>query len=486
MRLHEAAQALNARAVGADVEITSVSTDTRNLPAGCLFVALKGPRFDGHAFAAKALQAGAAAVMVEAGAHLEVSPAVVVEDTRLALGRLAAWHRANMPAKLAAITGSNGKTTVKEMVAAILTEEAGADAVLATSGNLNNDIGMPLTLLRLTPAHRYAVIEMGMNHPGELTYLSELARPDAALVNNALRAHLEGLGSVEAVARAKGEIYQGLKEDGIAIVNADDPHAGLWRAMNHSRKTLSFGFSQDADVSVRTLDDTMVSWQLAATQSNLRLSTPQGLIETALQVPGEHNLANAAAATACALALGAGPTAIARGLAHFHGVKGRLQAHPCILGATLIDDTYNANPDSILAAIQVLTERPGTRILVLGDMGELGPGAAAMHREVGEKARAAGIERLLCLGEMSLHTAQGFGPGAMHFERIEELLAEIECALGPDVTVLVKGSRFMKMERVVQSFKENACEAPDSAKQRVSPPRGAVNESERGGTSKCS
>ena len=455
MRLHEAAQALNARAVGADVEITSVSTDTRGLPAGCLFVALKGPRFNGHGFAAKALELGAAAVMVEAGANLDVSPALVVDDTRLALGRLAAWHRANMPAKLVAITGSNGKTTVKEMVAAILSEEAGADAVLATSGNLNNDIGMPLTLLRLTPAHRYAVIEMGMNHPGELTYLSGLARPDAAMVNNALRAHLEGLGSVEAVARAKGEIYEGLKEDGIAIVNADDAHAGLWRAANHSRKTLSFGFSRDADISVRTLDDTMATWQLGSAQTALRLSTPIGMIETDLHVPGEHNLANAAAATACAIALGAGPTAIARGLAHFNGVKGRLQVHPCILGATLIDDTYNANPDSILAAIQVLAERGGTRILVLGDMGELGPGATALHREVGEKARAAGIERLLCLGEMSVHTAQGFGPGAMHFERIEELLAEVECALGPGVTVLVKGSRFMQMERVVRSFMEN-------------------------------
>jgi len=478
VRLHEAARALNARAVGADVEIASVSTDTRNLPAGCLFVALKGPRFDGHDFADQALEKGAAAVMVEAGANLPLSPALVVDDTRLALGRLAAWHRANMPARLVAITGSNGKTTVKEMVAAILAAEAGAEAVLATSGNLNNDIGMPLTLLKLTPAHRYGVIEMGMNHPGELAYLTEIARPDVAVVNNALRAHLEGLGSVEAVARAKGEIYAGLGQAGIAIVNADDPHAGLWRSMNNTRKVLSFGFSRDADISVRTLDDTLVNWQLASTRSSLRLSTPQGLIETSLQLPGEHNLANAAAATACALALGAGPTAIARGLAHFGGVKGRLQVHPCILGATLIDDTYNANPDSILAAIQVLTERPGNRVLVLGDMGELGPGAADLHREMGEKARAAGIERLLCLGEMSVHTAQGFGPGAMHFERIEELLAEVECALAPGVTVLVKGSRFMKMERVVQSFMErvdspHASLPPEGAD---CPPRGGPTE----------
>jgi UDP-N-acetylmuramoyl-tripeptide--D-alanyl-D-alanine ligase len=278
-------------------------------------VALKGPRFDGHAFAAKALEAGAAAVMVEPAPTWMCHPPwwwTTPASPWAETGRLAP---ATMPAKLAAITGSNGKTTVKEMVAAILAEEAGADAVLATSGNLNNDIGMPLTLLRLTPAHRYAVIEMGMNHPGELAYLTELARPDVALVNNALRAHLEGLGSVEAVARAKGEIYAGLKPDGIAIVNADDPHAGLWRNLNAGHQILSFGFARGADVRVQNLDDTAVSWQLASTRTSLRLNTPRGLIETTLNVPGEHNLRNAAAACACALALGAGPAAVAAGLA---------------------------------------------------------------------------------------------------------------------------------------------------------------------------
>jgi UDP-N-acetylmuramoyl-tripeptide--D-alanyl-D-alanine ligase len=442
MLLHEAAEAIAAQAVGADVAITAVATDTRNLPAGCLFVALKGPRFDGHSFAAKALEQGAAAVMVSAGAGLSVSPAIVVDDTLPALGRLAAWHRALMPAKVAAITGSNGKTTVKEMLAAILAAEVGADAVLATAGNLNNDIGMPLTLLKLTPAHRYAAIEMGMNHPGEIAYLTQIARPDVALVNNALRAHLEGLGSVEAVARAKGEIYAGLKDDGIAIVNADDPHADLWRSLAGNHRVLSFGFAENADVRIMAL-------------APLRLATPIGPLETILQVPGDHNLRNAAAAASLALALGVGTAAIAKGLAAYSGVKGRLQTHACILGATLIDDTYNANPDSVLAAIQVLAARPGRRILVLGDMGELGPDAAELHREVGERASKAGIDRLLCLGEMSLNTVQGFGQGAMHFERIEELLAEIECALGPEVSVLVKGSRFMQMDRVIKSFMED-------------------------------
>ena len=443
MQLHEAALAIQAQAVGADVAITTVATDTRNLPAGCLFVALKGPRFDGHKFAAKALEQGAAAVMVNADAQLSISPALIVEDTLQALGHLAAWHRAKMPAKIAAITGSNGKTTVKEMLAAILSVEVGENAVLATAGNLNNDIGMPLTLLKLTPQHRYAAIEMGMNHPGEIAYLTQIAQPDVALVNNALRAHLEGLGSVEAVARAKGEIYAGLKQDGIAIINADDDYADLWRSLAGNHPVMSFGFAENADV--RILPGA--------------LKTSAGNLELKLQVPGDHNLRNAAAAATIALALGIGAASISQGLATYTGVKGRLQTHACVLGATLIDDTYNANPDSVLAAIQVLAAQSGTRILVLGDMGELGPDAAELHREVGEKARAAGIDRLLCLGEMSVNAVQAFGTeleenAAMHFERIEELLAEIECALGPDVTVLVKGSRFMQMERVVKSFIE--------------------------------
>ncbi|TCS71039.1 UDP-N-acetylmuramoyl-tripeptide--D-alanyl-D-alanine ligase [Sulfuritortus calidifontis] len=451
MRLHEVAQALSAQAVGEDVEFTTVSTDTRNLPKGALFVALRGERFDGHSFAAKALAAGAAAVMIDADAKLDVAPAIVVPDTRLALGRLAAWHRSRQPARVVAITGSNGKTTVKEMTAAILRAHAietgaGADAVLATEGNLNNDIGVPLMLLRLAPVHRYAVIEMGMNHPGELTYLSGLARPDAALVNNAQRAHLEGLQTVEAVARAKGEIFSGLPDGGIALINADDPHAALWREMNSGRRIVSFGLTEGADV--------RAEHRPLAFGAELTLHTPAGTVQCELHAPGLHNVRNAAAATAAALALGASPAAVAKGLGGYAGVKGRLQRKECLLGAHLIDDTYNANPDSVSAAIQVLAGLPGKRILVLGDMGELGPGAADLHREIGEKARAAGIDRLFCLGELSIHAAQGFGAGAMHFERIEEMLAEIENALAPGVTVLVKGSRFMQMERVVQSFSE--------------------------------
>lgn len=453
MRLHEAAQALNAAAVGADVELSGVFSDSRALLPGGLFVALRGPRFDGHAFAAEALRRGAGAVMVAADARIDAQPALVVNDTLRALGKLAAWHRARMPARLVAITGSNGKTTVKEMTAAILVAEAGQDAVLATRGNLNNEIGVPLTLLGLTSAHRYGVIEMGMNHAGELHGLSGLTRPDVALVNNAQRAHLMGLGSVEAIARAKGEIYAGLKPEGLALINFDDAYAPLWRELAASREIMTFGLSHAADVWVEE-----VAGSAPAHARAIKLRTPGGWIETLLAVPGEHNLRNAAAAACAALALGASSAAVARGLAVFQGVKGRLQAHACILGATLIDDSYNANPDSVGVAIGVLAARAGTRILVLGDMGELGPDAAGLHAEIGHRAHVAGIDRVLCLGEHSIHAATAFGAGAMHFERIEELLAELECALAPEVTVLVKGSRFMRMERVVQSFQENqAC-----------------------------
>jgi UDP-N-acetylmuramoyl-tripeptide--D-alanyl-D-alanine ligase len=445
MHLHEVAQALGARAIGPDVEFGVVSTDSRNLPAGALFIALRGERFDGHRFAARTLAQGAAAVMVDERTDLDVSPAIVVRDTRLALGQLAAWHRNHLSVKVLAITGSNGKTTVKEMLASILKSQVGNAAVLATTGNLNNDIGMPLTLLRLTPEHTYAVLEMGMNHPGELDYLSRLARPDAALVNNALRAHLEGLGSVEAVARAKGEIYAGLKEDGVALVNAEDPHASVWRELAGTHRIVEFGLDRG---------DVRADYRLLDFSAELNLYTPAGDVSLTLNAPGLHNVRNAVAAAAMAHVTGASLENIAKGLAGYSGVKGRLQPHVCILGARLIDDTYNANPDSVSAAIAVLAAQPGQRILVLGDMGELGANSVDLHCEIGETAKQAGIDRLLCLGELSVNTAQSFGPGAMHFERIEELLAETEQALGPDVTVLVKGSRFMQMERVVKSFIE--------------------------------
>ncbi|WP_124703167.1 UDP-N-acetylmuramoyl-tripeptide--D-alanyl-D-alanine ligase [Sulfuriferula multivorans] len=438
-----AAAAIHADMRGTDVEFDRVATDTRTIQPGDLFVALKGENFDGHYFAQQALDNGAAAVMIAADSGCSAQPALLVDDTRLALGQLAAWWRTQMPARLVAITGSNGKTTVKEMLASILSAASSSAAVLSTQGNFNNDIGMPLTLLRLRPQHVYGVIEMGMNHSGEIDYLTRLARPDVALVNNAGAAHVGMLGSVENVARAKGEIFAGLEESGTAIINADDANAGLWRALAGKHQIMDFGLEHGA---VRG------GYRASARGSEVTAATPIGPLQFNLRVAGEHNVRNALAATAAALALGVGASAIVDGLGRFEGVAGRLQFKLALHGATLIDDTYNANPDSVNAALAVLAAIPGKKIVVLGDMGELGEDAAAMHADIGRAARAANVNRLLALGEMSAAAVTTFGAGAMHFERIEELLAELENRLDAGVTVLVKGSRFMQMERVVKSF----------------------------------
>jgi UDP-N-acetylmuramoyl-tripeptide--D-alanyl-D-alanine ligase len=448
MRLSEAAAMLGVVFNGADAEVLRVSTDSRSIQPGDLFIALRGEKFDGGAFAAKALQQGAAGVVLDATQAPDIAAAIRVDDTRLALGRLAAAWRKRFTIPVVAITGSNGKTTVKEMLAAILRVETDVDeAVLHTEGNLNNDIGLPLMLLRLRKTHQYAVLEMGMNHSGEIDYLTRLARPDVAVINNALTAHIGFLGSVEAIARAKGEIFNGLSDAGIAIFNADDPHAGLWREANARRSVIDFGIHQPASVHGR--------YQSRDFGSALAITLPNACLDIALQVPGEHNAMNALAATAAAFALDVSLRSIAVGLSGFSGVKGRLQRKPALHGSTFIDDTYNANPDSVKAALAVLAQQAGKKVLVLGDMGELGSDAAAMHAEIGLAARAAGVDRLLALGELTRETVGAFGAGAMHFERIQELLAELENELTPDATVLVKGSRFMQMERVVQSFMDD-------------------------------
>jgi UDP-N-acetylmuramoyl-tripeptide--D-alanyl-D-alanine ligase len=444
MRLMEAARALGAEAAGADVEFTSVSTDTRTIKPGALFVALRGERFDGHDFVAQALAAGAAAAMVDERFQGPGS-LLRVPDTRLGLGQLAAYWRGRFDIPLVAVTGSNGKTTVKEMIAAILRTLCGADGqVLATEGNLNNDIGVPQMLLRLNAAHRYAVIEMGMNHFGEIDYLTRLARPNVALVNNAQAAHLAGLGSVEGVARAKGEIYGGLQPGGTALINADDTYASLWRDLAAGKRILEFGLDHPAAVTG--------SYQLLADGTELDIVVPQGKIHTRLAAAGVHNVRNALAASAAASALNVPCEVIGKGLARFLPVKGRLQSKPALHGATLIDDTYNANPSSMRAAIDVLAAIGGKKVLVLGDMGELGDEAWMLHGEIGAYASQKGIDVLFCLGDNARNMAAQFGQNAWHFERIEELLADLENLLAPDVTVLVKGSRFMEMERVVKSF----------------------------------
>jgi UDP-N-acetylmuramoyl-tripeptide--D-alanyl-D-alanine ligase len=447
MRLSEAAAMLGAPFSGADAEVLRVSTDSRSIQPGDLFIALRGEKFDGGAFAAQALQQGAAGVVLDARQAPELASAIRVDDTRFALGRLGAAWRQRFAIPVVAVTGSNGKTTVKEMLAAILRVEVGSETgVLHTEGNLNNDIGLPLMLLRLRDTHRFAVLEMGMNHAGEIDYLTRLARPDVAVVNNALSAHIGFLGSVENIARAKGEIFNGLPASGIAVFNADDAHAWLWRESNAQREIVDFGLRQPAAVRGQ--------YQPSGFGSALTLSLRTATLDIALQVPGEHNVMNALAAAAAALALGVSHRSIVVGLSGFTGVKGRLQRKPALHGSTFIDDTYNANPDSVKAALAVLAQQPGTKLLVLGDMGELGADAAAMHTDIGRAARAAGVDRLLALGELSRETVTAFGAGAMHFERIEELLAELENALTSDATVLVKGSRFMQMERVVKSFTE--------------------------------
>lgn len=442
MRLAEAAQATGGQLAGNDVAFDAVSTDSRAIRAGDLFVALRGERFDGHDFVADCLARGAAAAMVDNKWRGQATGALLkVADTRLALGALAAHWRSKFALPVAAITGSNGKTTVKEMLAAILRANSAEDAVLATQGNLNNDIGLPQTLFRLSAAHRYAVIEMGMSHPGEISYLTRLAKPTVALVNNALPAHLEGLGSVEAVAHAKGEIFEGLAADGTAIINADDTYAALWEGLAAPRKVLTFGLEKPADVGA--------DYRLHAEGSDITLKTPQGPIALHLPAPGLHNVRNALAATAAALAMGAPLTAVAAGLQQYAGAKGRLQGKRGLNGSRVIDDTYNANPASVRAAIDVLAAQPGKRVLVLGDMGELGAGAADMHRDTGRYARTVKLDGLLLLGELSLHTAAGYGEEAQHFESPEALAQALQPQLTADTTVLVKGSRFMRMERVV-------------------------------------
>jgi UDP-N-acetylmuramoyl-tripeptide--D-alanyl-D-alanine ligase len=447
MHLSEAARMLGVPFDGADAEVLRVSTDSRAIQPGDLFIALRGEKFDGGAFAAQALRQGAVGVVLDHQHASDIAPALRVDDTRLALGKLAAAWRARFTLPLVAITGSNGKTTVKEMLAAILRVEAGADAaVLNTEGNLNNDIGLPLMLLRLRDTHQFAVLEMGMNHAGEIDYLTRLAQPDVAVVINALTAHIGFLGSVEAIARAKGEIFAGLSASGIAVFNADDPHAELWREQNAQRPVVDFGLVAPSKVRGH--------FEQTSFGSALTIVLPNGTLEVTLQVPGEHNVMNALAAAAAACALDIGHGSIVAGLSGFTGVKGRLQRKPALHGSIFIDDTYNANPDSVKAALAVLAQQPGTRLLVLGDMGELGQDAAAMHAQIGLAARAAGVDRLLALGDLTKETVGAFGAGAMHFERIQELLAELENALTPDTTVLVKGSRFMQMERVVNSFTE--------------------------------
>jgi len=442
-----AAQVTQGRFVGSSVPFLRVTTDSRDLRAGDLFVALRGENFDGHDFVDAAFAQGAAAALVsgDRAARLQ-GPLIAVDDPLAALGRLAAHWRSQFAIPLAVVVGSNGKTTVKEMTAAILREEFGAGGVLATRGNLNNAIGLPLTLLRLDAGHRAAVVELGMNHRGETRDLVALARPTIVVVNNAQREHQEFMASVAEVADEHADAIAGLAGGGVAVVNVDDASAAVWHdaAARAGARVTTFGLSPKAEVTA--------SMRMDATGSMLALNTPIGHAHVAINVPGVHMARNALAAAAVALSAGASLTAIKRGLSAFRPVAGRLVALPAAGGAHVLDDTYNANPDSMRAAIDVLAASPAPRVLVMGDMGEVGAHGPAYHREIGAYARERGIDRLYALGDMAVEAVAAFGAGATHFAQVERLCEALVPEAGPGVTVLVKGSRFMRMERVVASL----------------------------------
>ena len=436
----------------AAIEVERVHSDTRTLRAGDLFVALRGEHFDGHDFLAAAKAQGAVAALAERGLGPEL-PGLLVADTLLALQQLAAAWRARLHLPLIAVTGSNGKTTVTQMVAAILHAWHG-DGGLATAGNLNNHIGVPLTLLRLRQDdehwHRAAVLELGMNHVGEIALLARLAAPTVALVNNAQREHQEFMDGVQAVAKENGSVIDALGAGGTVVIPADDAFTPLWRERAGTRAVLTFAWpstgASAADVTAQA------HWNGVALHWTMTLQTPAGSATTTLALPGAHNVRNALAAAACALAAGAPLAAVQQGLAAFVPVAGRSQVTHLRLGDqafTLIDDSYNANPDSVLAAVELLAALPGPRWLVLGEMGEVGAAGPQFHAEVGQHARAGGIEQVWTVGALCAHAG-----AHRHFENMTVLLAALPDALHQaPASVLVKGSRFMRMERVVAALK---------------------------------
>ncbi len=442
MMLSQAANALNAELLGSDVLFTAVSKDTRTIKSGDLYVAIKGDRFDGHDYIAQADEAGAVGALVSQQQSIAM-PQICVSDTRLALGQLAANWRQKFEARMIGITGSNGKTTVKEMCNNILINAINKNEVLCTEGNLNNDIGLPMTLLLLRENHKYAVIEMGANHVGEIDCLSHIAKPDVAVITNVGPAHLEGFGSIEKIARAKAEIYGGLSYQGVAVINLDDSYAGYWHDVCKGKNIITFSM-QDASADV-----------FAKIENNgFIMHTPAGQAHVQLNLPGRHNVMNALAATAVTLAVGAKLKNIVSGLSGFTGVTGRLSLAHALNGASIIDDTYNANPISLKAAMDVLVDMEGDHWLVLGDMVELGDDAEDLHFEVGRQAKALGITRLLAIGKTARKAVEGFGKGAEFFEERQALVEKIKNEMQSDTVILVKGSRSMAMEKVVAKLLE--------------------------------
>ncbi len=444
MKLSQAAQILNAEHRGPDAEFQGVGTDSRKIKKGQVYIALRGEKFDGHDFINQAIQAGAAAVIVSRDETCTV-PLLKVVNTRQALAELARFHRQQFNIPFIAVTGSCGKTTTKTLLRSVFAQ---AGPVLASINSFNNEIGVPLTLLELNSQHEYAVIEMGANHAGEIAFLTHLVHPDVAIITNAAAAHLEGFGSIEGVACAKGEIFQGLSSHGAAIINADDSHANFWRQLAGSRKILSFGVENTADVMARHIDLNENG------QASFDLEIDSESIAIQLQLIGVHNIHNALAAAAAGHALGLTIKQIQAGLNAGVAEKNRLVEQRSSEGALIIDDSYNANPLSMLAAIRLLAQRSGERILVMGDMRELGEDSLQYHHNIGIEAKQMGIEQLYCYGDHSRHAAQAFGKKAYFFTDQAELIQALKSQLSSEVTMLVKGSRSMQMDKIVAALRQ--------------------------------
>jgi UDP-N-acetylmuramoyl-tripeptide--D-alanyl-D-alanine ligase len=450
------AQAATLR-MGQDVAITGICTDSRQLKPGNLFIAIVGDAFDGHDFVIEA-QKIAAAVLIERPIDGLRIPSILVKSARAALGEIAAAYRQQFTLPIISVAGSNGKTTVKEMIASILACAVGEQARLSTQGNLNNDLGVPFTLFRLNQNHRLGVVEIGMNHPGEIAAIARMTLAKVAVVNNAQREHQEFMDSVQATAIENGAAISALAADGVAVFPFDDACAGIWRELAKERQRFEFGFEDSTQPGLKNVSKQKLTYVVADPASqpsgfDLRLGDTQS-VHVKLKIDGQHNVRNALAAAACCLGIGLSLDVIAQGLEKFVPAKGRLVRHQLANGAHLIDDSYNANPDSVRAAISILAGLPSPKIMVLGDMGEVGAKGTEFHAEVGAFAKEQRLDHLLLLGSATRDTALAAGGIAQHFEDLDALVASARLIVQPPATVLVKGSRFMKMERVVLALTE--------------------------------